>query len=126
MVDVVDPVGWCGAQAIEADPEPLFRVTMNEQTTARPLPESSLLKASARHPAHRPATDDTLPRLLGSAISVSRPCRSRATITTDLEARFGLEPEFLRRAARRQHLCDRDDKAVFPRSTAAPSRRLLL
>jgi 4-hydroxyphenylpyruvate dioxygenase len=114
MVDVVDPGGLVRSQAIEGDPEPAFRVTMNGADNRKTFAGKFLAEGfgtSIQHIAF--ATDDifaTAARLneLGfQALPISR------NYYDDLEARFGLEPEFSDALRAASILYDRDEKGEY-------------
>ena len=114
MVDVVDPGGLVRSQAIEGDPEPHFRVTMNGADNRKTFAGKFLAEGfgtSIQHIAF--ATDDifaTAARLaeLGfQALPISR------NYYDDLEARFGLEPEFSDALRAASILYDRDERGEY-------------
>lgn len=114
MVDVVDPGGLVRSQAIESVPEPRFRVTMNGADSRKTFAGKFLAEgfgSSIQHIAF--ATDDifaTAERLeaLGfQALPISR------NYYDDLEARFGLEPDFADALRAASILYDRDDHGEY-------------
>ncbi|MCD2174395.1 bifunctional sugar phosphate isomerase/epimerase/4-hydroxyphenylpyruvate dioxygenase family protein [Rhizobium sp. C4] len=114
MVDVVDPGGLVRSQAIEGDPEPLFRVTMNGADNRKTFAGKFLAEGfgtSIQHIAF--ATDDifaTAARLaeLGfQALPIPR------NYYDDLEARFGLDPDFADTLRASSILYDRDEKGEY-------------
>ncbi|HWU64090.1 MAG TPA: bifunctional sugar phosphate isomerase/epimerase/4-hydroxyphenylpyruvate dioxygenase family protein [Ensifer sp.] len=114
MVDVVDPGGLVRSQAIEGDPAPLFRVTLNGADNRKTFAGKFLAESfgtSIQHIAL--ATDDifaTAARLneIGfQALPISR------NYYDDLEARFGLDPDFSDALRVASILYDRDENGEY-------------
>jgi 4-hydroxyphenylpyruvate dioxygenase len=114
MVDVIDPGGVVRSQAIESLPRPDFRLTMNGADNRKTIAGKFLAEGfgtSIQHIAL--ATDDifaTAERLLERgfrALPISR------NYYDDLEARFGLEPEFSDALRDASILYDRDDNGEY-------------
>ncbi len=114
MVDVVDPGGLVRSQAIESVPEPAFRLTMNGADSRKTFAGKFLAEGfgtSIQHIAL--ATNDifTTAKQLEArgfqALPISR------NYYDDLEARFGLEPEFSDALRAASILYDRDDNGEY-------------
>lgn len=114
MVDVVDPGGLVRSQAIESEPEPGFRLTMNGADSRKTFAGKFLAEgfgSGIQHIAF--ATDDifstagALARLGFQALPISR------NYYDDLEARFGLTPEFSDALRAASILYDRDDHGEY-------------
>lgn len=114
MVDVVEPGGLVRSQAIESLPKPDFRLTMNGADNRKTFAGKFLAEGfgtSIQHIAF--STDDIFAtaRALQSrgfrALPISR------NYYDDLEARFGLEPEFSDALRESSILYDRDDNGEY-------------
>ena len=114
MVDVVDPGGLVRSQAIESVPEPRFRVTMNGADSRKTFAGKFLAEgfgSSIQHIAFATndifATAERLKTLGFQALPISR------NYYDDLEARFGLEPDFADALRAASILYDRDDHGEY-------------
>lgn len=114
MVDVVEPGGLVRSQAIESLPKPDFRLTMNGADNRKTFAGKFLAEGfgtSIQHIAF--STDDIFAtaRELHArgfqALPISR------NYYDDLEARFGLEPEFSDALRASSILYDRDDHGEY-------------
>jgi 4-hydroxyphenylpyruvate dioxygenase len=114
MVDVVDPGGLVRSQAIESVPSPHFRLTMNGADNRKTFAGKFLAEGfgtSIQHIAF--ATDDIFATAKAlhargfHALPISR------NYYDDLEARFGLEPEFSDALREASILYDRDDNGEY-------------
>ncbi|MBB4105288.1 4-hydroxyphenylpyruvate dioxygenase [Rhizobium borbori] len=114
MVDVVDPGGLVRSQAIESEPEPLFRLTMNGADSRKTFAGKFLAEGfgtSIQHIAFATndifATAKALTTLGFQALPISR------NYYEDLEARFGLDPDFSDAMREAGILYDRDDNGEY-------------
>lgn len=114
MVDVVDPGGLVRSQAIESKPDPRFRVTLNGADNRKTVAGKFLEEGfgtSIQHIAL--ATDD----IFATAQALSACGFQALTISRnyydDLEARFGLEPDFADALRSASILYDRDDNGEY-------------
>ncbi|AYM65306.1 4-hydroxyphenylpyruvate dioxygenase [Agrobacterium fabrum] len=114
MIDVVDPGGLVRSQAIESVPSPHFRLTMNGADNRKTFAGKFLAEgfgSSIQHIAF--ATDDIFATAKAMqargfhALPISR------NYYDDLEARFGLEPEFSDALREASILYDRDDSGEY-------------
>lgn len=114
MVDVVDPGGLIRSQAIESVPSPHFRLTMNGADNRKTFAGKFLAEGfgtSIQHIAF--ATDDIFATAKAMqargfhALPISR------NYYDDLEARFGLAPEFSDALREASILYDRDDNGEY-------------
>ncbi len=113
MVDVVDPDGIVRSQALETM-DGKFRITLNGADTHRTLAGAFLSEtfgASVQHIAF--ATDDifeTLQTLIGNGF---KPLPISSNYYADLEARFVIDPELLKRMKSMNVLYDEDESGSF-------------
>lgn len=114
MVDVVDPGGLVRSQAIESEPEPLFRLTMNGAENRKTFAGKFLAEGfgtSIQHIAFASddifATAEALKATGFQALPISR------NYYDDLEARFGLEPDFSDALRAASILYDRDEHGEY-------------
>ncbi len=114
MVDVVDPGGLVRSQAIESGPGPSFRLTMNGADNRKTFAGKFLAEGfgtSIQHIALATddifATADALHAGGFQALPISR------NYYEDLEARFGLDPDFSDRLRASSILYDRDDNGEY-------------
>ena len=113
MVDVVDPDGIVRSQALETM-DGKFRITLNGADTHRTLAAAFLSEtfgASVQHIAF--ATDDifeTLQTLIGNGF---KPLPISSNYYADLEARFVIDPELLKRMKSMNVLYDEDESGSF-------------
>ncbi len=114
MVDVVEPGGLVRSQAIESLPKPDFRLTMNGADNRKTFAGKFLAEGfgtSIQHIAF--STDDIFATAQAlhargfQALPISR------NYYDDLEARFGLEPEFSDALRASSILYDRDDHGEY-------------
>ncbi|MBB4008483.1 4-hydroxyphenylpyruvate dioxygenase [Rhizobium taibaishanense] len=114
MVDVVDPGGLVRSQAIESRPAPDFRVTLNGADNRKTVAGKFLAESfgtSIQHIAL--ATDDIFGTAAGLAACGFRALPISRNYYDDLEARFGLEPEFADALRAASILYDRDDNGEY-------------
>lgn len=113
MVDVVDPDGIVRSQALETM-DGKFRITLNGADTHRTIAGAFLSEtfgASVQHIAF--ATDDifeTLQTLIGNGF---KPLPISSNYYADLEARFVIDPELLKRMQSMNVLYDEDESGSF-------------
>ena len=113
MVDVVDPDGIVRSQALETM-DGKFRITLNGADTHRTLAGAFLSEtfgASVQHIAF--ATNDifeTLQTLIGNGF---KPLPISSNYYADLEARFVIDPELLKRMKSMNVLYDEDESGSF-------------
>jgi len=113
MVDVVDPDGIVRSQALETM-DGKFRITLNGADTHRTIAGAFLSEtfgASVQHIAF--ATDDifgTLRTLIGNGF---KPLPISSNYYADLEARFVIDPELLKRMKSMNVLYDEDESGGF-------------
>lgn len=113
MVDVVDPDGIVRSQALETM-DGKFRITLNGADTHRTIAGAFLSEtfgASVQHIAF--ATDDifgTLQTLIGNGF---KPLPISSNYYADLEARFVIDPELLKRMKSMNVLYDEDESGSF-------------
>lgn len=113
MVDVVDPDGIVRSQALETM-DGKFRITLNGADTHRTIAGAFLSEtfgASVQHIAF--ATDDifeTLETLIGKGF---KPLPISSNYYADLEARFVIDPELLKRMKSMNVLYDEDESGSF-------------
>ncbi len=113
MVDVVDPDGIVRSQALETM-DGKFRITLNGADTHRTIAGAFLSEtfgASVQHIAF--ATDDifgTLRTLIGNGF---KPLPISSNYYADLEARFVIDPELLKRMKSMNVLYDEDESGSF-------------
>ncbi len=114
MVDVVEPGGLVRSQAIESLPKPDFRLTMNGADNRKTFAGKFLAEGfgtSIQHIAFSTndifATAKQLHACGFQALPISR------NYYDDLEARFGLEPEFSDALRDSSILYDRDDNGEY-------------
>ncbi|MEO9339151.1 TIM barrel protein [Mesorhizobium sp. SB112] len=113
MVDVVDPSGLVRSQVIEGE-EGLLRLTLNGAENRRTLAGRFIAESfgsSVQHIAFQSsdifATASRLKALGFATLEISQ------NYYDDLEARFGLEPEFTDRLRSANILYDRDDHGEY-------------
>jgi 4-hydroxyphenylpyruvate dioxygenase len=113
MVDVVDPSGLVRSQVIEGE-EGLLRLTLNGAENRRTLAGRFIAESfgsSVQHIAFQSsdifATASRLKTLGFETLEISQ------NYYDDLEARFGLEPEFTERLRSANILYDRDDHGEY-------------
>ncbi|THF47756.1 bifunctional sugar phosphate isomerase/epimerase/4-hydroxyphenylpyruvate dioxygenase family protein [Allorhizobium terrae] len=114
MVDVVDPGGLVRSQAIESVEQGCFRLTMNGAENRKTFAGKFLAEgfgSGIQHLAFTTddifATADALKARGFQALPISR------NYYDDLEARFGLDPDFADRLRDNAILYDRDDKGEY-------------
>ncbi len=114
MVDVVDPGGLVRSQAIESVPEPGFRLTMNGADSRKTFAGKFLAEGfgtSIQHIAF--ATTDIFATARRLAELGFQPLPISRNYYDDLEARFGLEPDFSDALRAASILYDRDDSGEY-------------
>lgn len=113
MVDVVDPAGLVRSQAI-ANPEGSLRITLNGAENRRTLAGHFIAESfgsSVQHLAF--ATDDIFATSAALARNGFRPLVISPNYYDDLDARYGLEEDFLVRLKAGNILYDRDESGEY-------------
>ena len=113
MVDIVDPGGLVRSQAIENEAGTL-RITLNGAENRKTLAGHFMAESfgsSVQHLAF--ATDDIFDTAQTLAATGFRPLQISANYYDDLEARFGLDPDFTEKLQAASILYDRDEAGEF-------------
>ncbi|WPZ36335.1 bifunctional sugar phosphate isomerase/epimerase/4-hydroxyphenylpyruvate dioxygenase family protein [Thalassobaculum sp. OXR-137] len=113
MVDVIDPAGVVRSQAIES-PDAALRLTLNGAENKRTLAGrfvSESFGSSVQHIAFQ--TGDMLATAEALAVKGFQVLEIPANYYGDVEARFGLDPDFVATLRARNILYDRDDQGEF-------------
>ncbi len=113
MVDIVDPGGIVRSQVVE-NAEGTFRVTLNGAENHRTLAGHFIAESfgsSIQHLAF--STDDIFATATALAGNGFTPLEIFRNYYDDIEARFGLDPEFAERLRRANILYDRDDSGEY-------------
>ena len=113
MVDVIDPAGVVRSQAIES-PDAALRLTLNGAENKRTLAGrfvSESFGSSVQHIAFQ--TGDMLATAEALAANGFRALEIPANYYGDVEARFGLDPDFVATLRARNILYDRDEQGEF-------------
>lgn len=114
MVDVVEPGGLVRSQAIESLPKPDFRLTMNGADNRKTFAGKFLAEGfgtSIQHIAF--STDDIFATARALHDRGFRALPISRNYYDDLEARFGLEPEFSDALRASSILYDRDEQGEY-------------
>ncbi|TRL40747.1 bifunctional sugar phosphate isomerase/epimerase/4-hydroxyphenylpyruvate dioxygenase family protein [Rhizobium straminoryzae] len=114
MVDVVDPGGLVRSQALESEGEGRFRVTMNGADNRKTFAGKFLAEGfgtSIQHIAF--ATDDIFATAVRLAANGFQALPISRNYYDDLEARFGLEPDFSDALRAASILYDRDERGEY-------------
>jgi 4-hydroxyphenylpyruvate dioxygenase len=113
MVDVIDPAGVVRSQAIES-PDAALRLTLNGAENRRTLAGRFVAESfgsSVQHIAFE--TGDIMATAETLAVNGFRALEIPANYYGDVEARFGLDPDFVADLKARNVLYDRDDHGEF-------------
>ena len=113
MVDIVDPAGIVRSQVVENETGTL-RITMNGAENRRTLAGHFLAEkfgSTVQHLAFR--TDDIFATAEALKANGFLPLQITANYYDDVEARFGLEPEFADRLKAANILYDRDENGEY-------------
>jgi len=113
MVDIVDPGGIVRSQVVEND-EGTFRVTLNGAENHRTLAGHFIAESfgsSIQHLAF--TTDDIFATAAALARNGFTPLEIFRNYYDDIEARFGLDPEFAERLRKANILYDRDESGEY-------------
>ena len=113
MVDVIDPAGVVRSQAIES-PDAALRLTLNGAENKRTLAGrfvSESFGSSVQHIAFQ--TGDILRTAEALAGKGFKPLEIAANYYGDVEARFGLDPDFVATLRAHNILYDRDEHGEF-------------
>ncbi len=114
MVDVIDPGGLVRSQAIESEPQPLFRLTMNGADNRKTFAGKFLAEGfgtSIQHIAL--ATNDIFATAKALKANGFQALPISRNYYEDLEARFGLQPDFSDALREASILYDRDDSGEY-------------
>ena len=125
MVDVIDPAGLVRSQVIEND-DGALRLTLNGAENRRTLAGHFIAESFGSGVQHLAfATDDIFATAAAlAAATASCRCAISPNYYDDVEARFGLDPDFAERLQRRQHpLRPRRARRVLPALQRRPSAR---
>ena len=113
MVDVVDPAGVVRSQVVENDGGSM-RITLNGAENQRTIAGHFIAESfgsAVQHIALR--TSDMFATAAALKANGFKPLAITANYYDDLEARFGLEPSFLKTLRTENILYDRDDRGEF-------------
>lgn len=113
VVDIVDPSGIVRSQVIE-NPAGSFRVTLNGAENRKTLAGHFLAESfgsSIQHVAF--STPDIFRTAQGLAANGFRPLQISRNYYDDVEARFGLDPDFAERLRAANILYDRDEHGEY-------------
>lgn len=113
MVDVIDPAGVVRSQAVEG-PNGGFRLTLNGAENRRTLAGrfiSESFGSGVQHVAF--ATDDIFATASALSAAGFAPLVISPNYYDDVEARFGLDPEFADRLRAENILYDRDERGEY-------------
>ena len=114
MIDVIDPGGLVRSQAIESLTQPGFRLTMNGVDNRKTFAGKFLAEGfgtSIQHIAF--ATQDIFATAAALQARGFQPLPISRNYYDDLEARFGLSPEFSDRLRAHSILYDRDEAGEY-------------
>jgi 4-hydroxyphenylpyruvate dioxygenase len=113
MLDIIDPAGIVRSQGLENEAGS-FRVTLNGAENRRTLAGHFLAESfgsSIQHVAF--STSDIFRTAQGLATNGFQPLQISRNYYDDIEARFGLDPEFADRLRAAHILYDRDDAGEY-------------
>jgi len=113
MVDVVDPAGLVRSQAVENE-EGSLRLTLNGAENRRTLAGHFIAESFGSGVQHLAfATDDIFATAAALRRNGFEPLSISANYHDDVEARFGLQPEFADRLRAESLLYDRDEHGEY-------------